>query len=316
MAACFRHHPNLCSQELLLFLRLGWPCHLVLFSFPPAHSLHGTGADLKLPNFTEDANWHGLAQLYSVNESLFEHRHDYSPSLEDWANFAKDVDSMFALLSNLKKLNQSEMLEPWADMGSGARALEEASGDGVSEQVDWHLVLTSEPQNPTLMTPLTPQWTCKSANELPERLPTKPLDHASNQREDLHPQNLQKELDRDDLSFSGNGLTELETHHEFVFSSSALEAARDLSRVQGEKGGHFTENKEEVDIFEAQIYLPARLPSQAVEATPFRPPLQNLHMPHAQVPHDSQDSEGSGLPISPSSTSLWQNKKDPNAQRH
>lgn len=264
-------------------------------SLPPAHSLHGTGADLKLPNFTEDANWQGLAQLYSVNESLFEHRHDYSPSLEDWANFAKDVDSMFALLSNLKKLNRTEKLEPWADLGSGVGGLDEASGAGVTEQVQWHLVLTSGTQNTTPVTPLTPQWTRKSANDLPERLPTKPLDHVSNRREGFRPQN---ELDRDDLSFSGNGVTELEARHDFLFSSSVLEAERALSRAREEKGGRLTEKEDEEDIFEAQIYLPARLPSQ--------PPLQNLHTLHAQVP---QDSEGSGLLISPSSTSLCQKKK-------
>lgn len=262
-------------------------------SLPPAHSLHGTGADLKLPNFTEDANWQGLAQLYSVNESLFEHRHDYSPSLEDWANFAKDVDSMFALLSNLKKLNRTEKLEPWADLGSGDGGLDEASGAGVAEQVQWHLVLTSEPQNTTPVTPLILQWTRKSANDLPEGLPTKPSGHVLNRREGLRPQN---ELDRDDLSFSGNGLTELETRDDFLFSSSALEAERALSGAQKEKGGRLTEKEDEEDIFEAQIYLPARLPSQ--------PPLQNLHTLHAQMPHDSQDSEGSGLLISPSSTSL------------
>lgn len=275
-------------------------------SFPPAHSLHGTGADLELPNFTEDANWQGLAQLYSVNESLFEHRHDYSPSLEDWANFAKDVDSMFALLSNLKKLNRTERLEIWADLGSGAGGLEEASGSGVAEQMEWHLVLTSGPQKHTPMPPLTsPQWIRQSANDLPEGLPTKPSDHTSNCQEDLQPQNLQNELDRDDASFSGNGLTELETHHDFLFSSSTLEAARDLSGAQGEIGGHLAEKvEEEEDIFKAQIYLPARLQSQAEETTLSQRSPQNLQTLQAQERHDSQDSEGSGLPVSSSSTSL------------
>lgn len=270
-------------------------------SLPPAHSLHGTGAELKLPNFTEDANWQGLAQLYSVNESLFEHRHDYSPSLEDWANFAKDVDSMFALLSNLKKLNRTEKLELWADLGSGPGGLEEASGAGVAEQVEWRMVPTSGPLKPTPMTPLTPpQRTRQSANELPEGLPTKP----SKRQENLQPQNLQNELHQDDLSFSGNGLTELETRHDFLFSSSALEAARDLSRARGEKGGRLAEKEDEEDIFEAQIYLPARLPSQAEETAPSQRPLRNLQTLHAHGPHDSLDSEGSGLPVSPSSTLL------------
>lgn len=274
-------------------------------SLPPAHSLHGTGADLKLPNFTEDANWLELAQLYSVNESLFEHRHDYSPSLEDWANFAKDVDSMFALLNNLKKLNRTEKLELWADLGSGSGGLEEASGAGIAEQTEGHLVHTSGPQKVTPMTPLTPLWPHKSANDLPEGLPTKPSEHASNWQEDLRPQSLLNELDPDELSFSGNGLTELETRHDFLFSSPTLEVDRDLSRTRGEIGGHLTQKEEdEEDIFEAQIYLPARFPSQAEQTTPSQPPVQNLHTLHAQVPQDTQDSEGSGLLISSSSTSL------------
>lgn len=268
---------------------------------PPAHSLRGADDELKPPGFTEDANWQGLAQLYSVNESLFEHRHDYSPGLEDWANFAKDVDSMFALLSNLKKLNRTEKPKAWADLGSGAGGLEEASGAGVTEKVEPRLVLTSGPQKPTPITPLTPQ----SANDLPEGLPTKHSGHASNWQGNLRPQSMQNKLDRDDLSFSGNGLTELETRHDFLFRSSALEAARDLSRARGEKVGRLTEKEEEEeDIFEAQIYLPARLPPRDVETTPSQPPFQNLHSLHAQMPHDSQDSEGSGLLISPSRTSL------------
>lgn len=274
-------------------------------SLPPAHSLHGTRADLKLPNFSEDANWQELAQLYSVNESLFEHRHDYSPSLENWANFAKDVDSMFALLSNLKKLNRTEQLEWWSDLGSGAEALEEASGEGITEQTEGHLVLTSGPQKVTPVTLLTPQRAHNSANDLPEGLPTKPSDLASNRREHLRPQSLQNELDPDELSFSGNGLTELETRHDFLFSNPTLEADRDLSRTRGEIRGHLTQKEEdEEDIFEAQIYLPARLPSQSEQTTPSQPPPLNLRTLHTQVPQDSQDSEGSGVLISSSSTSL------------
>ncbi|TSK98398.1 Extracellular sulfatase Sulf-1 [Bagarius yarrelli] len=270
-----------------------------------AHSLHGTGRDLKLPNLTEDANWQGLAQLYSINESLFEHRHDYNPSLEDWVNFAKDVDSMFALLSNLKKSNRTEMVEPWADPGSGAGVLEEASGAGVAEHVAWRSVLTSEPHKPTLMTPFMspPQWTLQSANDLPEGLPTKPSERVSNSQENLSPQILPNELGRDD--FSGNGLTELETHHDFLFGSFSSESAQELYRAQGEKVGHRTEKREEEeDIFEAQVYLPARLPSQAEETILPHRPLQILQTLPAQEPNDSQDSEGSGTPALPSSSPL------------
>ncbi|KAG5850216.1 hypothetical protein ANANG_G00079890 [Anguilla anguilla] len=55
-----------------------------------AHSQHGTHGKAKLPNFTEDVNWQGLEDLYSVNDSLYDNRPDYSPSLDDWTNFQKD----------------------------------------------------------------------------------------------------------------------------------------------------------------------------------------------------------------------------------
>ncbi|XP_036414528.1 extracellular sulfatase Sulf-1 isoform X2 [Colossoma macropomum] len=301
------------------------------------HSQHGTGEKVKLPNFTEqeDVDWQGLARLYSVNDSLFEHRHDYSPNLEDWTNFGKDVDRMFALLSDLKQLNGTDKLDPLDELGSGAGGPEEASGAGVLNRDGWTSIITTGHQivtltvpkanrsgalnqsdwtpvittGPQIMTPSAPKVTLKSANELPEGFPTPSRVFS---RGDTWAQQLENELDGDGMTFSGNGLTELETHHhDFLRSSSSgLQRAKlDLSQATDH---HKDKEEQEEDIFEAQGLLPLstkpeKLPEQA-KTPPARPSQQPLHVHTSQDPHlDPQkplDSEGSGLGPSPSNKSL------------
>ncbi|XP_077591852.1 extracellular sulfatase Sulf-1 isoform X1 [Stigmatopora nigra] len=90
-----------------------------------AHS--GTDDRVKLPNLTdEDVNWQGLEDLYSVNESLYDWRPDYSPGPDDWANFRKDVDRIFAPMPLSNQTQQSPALD-----GSGGGAFEEGSGEDV-----------------------------------------------------------------------------------------------------------------------------------------------------------------------------------------
>ncbi|KAL0156797.1 hypothetical protein M9458_048043, partial [Cirrhinus mrigala] len=204
----------------------------------------GTSTKVKLPNFTEDIDWQGLADLYSVNESLYEHRRNYSPDMDDWTNFWKDVDSMFALLRNLKTLNQTDKLDPLAELGSGVQ--EEASGAGsLIQEVQPSIPVTEAPSKAP-----TPKTLQKSRfNELPEGRPTKP---SALPRGDTWVQQLENELDNDGMTFSGNGVTELETRHDFLLRSSKI---LDL---------HLQE--EEEDIFQAQGYLP--LTSQPPAQTP------------------------------------------------
>lgn len=85
---------------------------------------HGTDERVKLPNLTEEeVDWRGLEDLYRVNKSLYQSRTDYFPSPDNWDNFQKDVDNMFALLLVLDKLNQTrELDDPYlAELGSGDR---------------------------------------------------------------------------------------------------------------------------------------------------------------------------------------------------
>ncbi|KAJ8376628.1 hypothetical protein SKAU_G00072080 [Synaphobranchus kaupii] len=193
-----------------------------------AHSQHGTDAKAKLPNFTEDVNWQGLEDLYSVNDSLFDNRHNYSPGLDDWTNFQKDVDSMFALLSNLKELNQTDKLDPLAELGSGAAGPEESSGAGAPVREAWPEVATPEPTTPAPHSPTAPrppERKLESQNDIPET----PRSRAGPWRgppRDTWARQLEEGLDGDGLIFSGNGFTELETRHDFLLRSSATPAGR------------------------------------------------------------------------------------------
>uniref|UniRef100_A0A8C1FZ28 Sulfatase 1 n=1 Tax=Cyprinus carpio TaxID=7962 RepID=A0A8C1FZ28_CYPCA len=254
------------------------------------HSQPGMSTKVKLPNFTEDIDWQGLADLYCMNESLYEHRRNYSPDLDDWMNFWKDVDTMFALLGNLKTLNQTNKLDPLAELGSGV--LEEASGAGfpIREERPLNPVTEGPSRGPT---PQTLQKSrLKSSNELPEGHPAKP---SALPRGDTWVQQLEKELDNDGITFSGNGVTELETRHDFLLRSSKI-----LDR-------HLPE--EEEDIFQAQGYLPlSSQPARPPEPTGESPPAQNdtpqekwngSVRPFTHKPRDVQDSEGSASGPSP-----------------
>ncbi|KAL4635188.1 extracellular sulfatase Sulf-1 isoform X1 [Arapaima gigas] len=237
----------------------------------PADSQHGTDERIKLPNFSEDVDWQGLEDLYSVNESLYEQRYNYSPSLDDWTNFWKDVDSMFALLSNFHKLNRTkDEPEPTADEGSGAAHLEEASGAGVSAREVWTVLSSTIAPNPsgpeTRSTLLPPRSEPESQNDIPEELP----DQWRTPARDTWARQLEEGLDADGLVFSGNGLTELETRHDSLLRSGPGPRANLLLQ-------HDTSelDMEEEDLFLAQgfLHLITQTARPTVQATGSSAPL-------------------------------------------
>lgn len=203
-------------------------------------SLPGMDAGAKMADFPDDTDWRGLEDLYSVDESRYEWRPHFSLAEDDWTNFWKDVDSMFVLLSNFKKLNQTDELEPTAESGSGALDLEEASGAGGPVQP----ATTATPRLSTLppLGSAPPQVEKKPhpLNDIPEKLP---LWGKSPSTGETWAQQLKDGLDGDGLTFSGNSLTELETHHVHL-----LRLAPQVH--QGPR------DEEEDDIFLAQGYLP------------------------------------------------------------
>lgn len=68
---------------------------------------YGMDGKVNMPNLAADVNWQGLEDLYSVNESVYEYRQDYTLSLDDWSHYLKDVDRVFALLNSHHEQNQA-----------------------------------------------------------------------------------------------------------------------------------------------------------------------------------------------------------------
>ncbi|XP_067107420.1 extracellular sulfatase Sulf-1 isoform X1 [Osmerus mordax] len=304
---------------------------------------HGTDEKVKLPNLTEEeVDWRGLEDLYSVNESLYQGRTDYNPSPDDWANFQKDVDNMFALRHVLDKLNQTHELDKpsLAELGSGAGSggLEEGSGEWGPRVVIWPGVVTTNQATvgphitPALCTTPappapspTPERELESVNDLPERPMNRPIQSVMSpatssaslppgqwrvggvSRGDGWAQQLEEmDGEGEGLTFSGNGLTELETRHDVVLRThNSLQAHLESQPSRG------LELEEEEDIFHAQGYLPlspqTMRPTAQAGSTTGSPPTHQTSAPQwageVTQPHQTSqalDYEGSGSPPKPS----------------
>lgn len=200
----------------------------------------------RIVEFPEDANWHGLARLYGVNSSLFAPRPDYTLGPEDWHNFQKDVDSILQLLDDFER----------PETGSG----DEGSGVGL-----W---VTAGPRGMRLSTMPTFRRSIYLGNDLPERSSERtPPGHLT------HTSHTHHQLDQDEMS--GNGITELETRNDFLFSSNVKDV------IEGE----------EEDVFEAQGYL--HIPQSP------KIPAQNLREP--------QEGHGSGIRVLPAASLFQKN---------
>ncbi|CAK6972347.1 extracellular sulfatase Sulf-1 isoform X1 [Scomber scombrus] len=256
-----------------------------------AHSQYGTDDRVKLPNLTdEEVNWQGLEDLYSINESLYECRPDYSPSPDNWVNFQKDVDNMFALRHVFNKFNQTHKLDdstlPELGSGAGGGGLEEGSGEELGSARDvWpgpltEARLTTPAPSKVPSAPPTPRPTLERklesvVNDLPERvidrqgvsvmsaspvtvLSPGPRRNGAIYQSDMWVQQLEE---MDGEVFSGNGMTELGTQHDSLLrihnslqthpEPGHIEAA---ARQQSPSLG--LDPEEEEDIFQAQGFLP------------------------------------------------------------
>ncbi|XP_034562484.1 extracellular sulfatase Sulf-1 isoform X4 [Notolabrus celidotus] len=275
-----------------------------------AHSPYGTDDRVKLPNLTdEEVNWQGLEDLYSINESLYECRPDYSTSPDNWANFQKDVDNMFALRHVLNKSNRTHEPDdstlPELGSGAGGGGLEEGSGEELASASDvWPgtateahpttpAPYTTPPAPPTSTPRSTLEGKLESANELPEGLKDRPggsvtsASPAAPRRDglffqsDMWAQQLE-EIEGD--VFSGNGLTELETRHDRVMRThNSLQSQPGVDT--GPQGlGLGLDMEEEEDIFKAQGYLPfspQTLRPEVQTSTPGSPPPSQSSPPQS-----------------------------------
>lgn len=325
-----------------------------------AHSQYGTDDRVKLPNLTEEeVDWQGLEDLYSINESLYECRPDYSPSPDDWANFQKDVDNMFALRHIFNEFNQTHKLDdsslPELGSGAGGGGLDEGSGGESAPSRDvWpSLVMearltTPAPTKTPPPPPPTPRPTLERklesvVNDLPERPIDRPGVSAMSPpssaisssgprsgvaiiRSDTWAQQLE-EMDGEGQVFSGNGLTELETHHDLLLRThnslqGQLEPGpghRDTAGPERSLGLEMgLEPEEEEDIFQAQGYLPfsPQTLRPKVQASTTGSPPTTLHTgtsqsvgvalqaPPRQALPLTLDYEGSGSLSQPSNQTL------------
>lgn len=258
---------------------------------PTEHSHYGTDDRVKLPNLTdEEVNWQGLEDLYSINESLYEHRPDYSPSPDNWANFEKEVDYMFALLLDLNKHNRTQTLDDSTlpELGSGAGGgLGEGSGDlwppfiTEVQSTPSPLRITTPVLSTTLPAAQSPSPLLRTVNELPESGRTKPS--PSVKSASVHSAPVWRQLEDIEIEegFSGNGLTEFETRHDHLL--------RTHNSLQSQPRGPVLQLDQEEDIFRAQGYLP------------YSPPLVKNSAPTGQTSalHSMEavltvDFEGSG----------------------
>lgn len=242
---------------------------------------------VKLPNLTdEDVNWQGLEDLYSINESLYECRPDYNPSSDNWANFQKDIDKIFALRHILNKFNRTHKLDdstlPELGSGAGGGGLEQGSGEELAPASDaWpglatEARLTTPALSKTPSAPHTPRLTLERklesvVNDLPERLVDGPagsvtslvMASSSGPRGDgvVFQSSMWAQLEEiEGEMFSGNGLMELETRHDNLLRThNSLQAQLEAGQGRGDETGPQGLGlglEEEEDIFQAQGYLP------------------------------------------------------------
>ncbi|XP_039982404.1 extracellular sulfatase Sulf-1 isoform X2 [Xiphias gladius] len=299
-----------------------------------AHSQYGTDDRVKLPNLTdEEVDWQGLEDLYSINESLYECRPDYSPSPNNWANFQKDVDNIFALRHVFNKFNRTHKLDdsalPELGSGVGGGGLEEGSGEELASADDVWTALALETRFTTpapIKTPSAPQTPRpilerkleSFVNDLPERLIDRPgvsvmssspvtVSPSGPRRDKVIFQSNMWAQQLEEMKgevFSGNGLTELETQH-----YNQMELGLGHGEATGPQGlGLGLDSKDEEDIFQAQGYLPFSphtVRPKVQPSTTGRPPTTQTSTPHSvrvvpQVLPLILDYEGSGSLPQPS----------------
>ncbi|XP_053851567.1 extracellular sulfatase Sulf-1 isoform X2 [Vidua macroura] len=224
---------------------------------------YGMDGKAKLPIFTGDIDWQGLEDLYSVNESVYEYRHNFRLSLADWTNYLKDVDRMFALLNSYYQQNKPHKDNTGQSNGDRDESstpftlvemtsAEESSGLTAEEL---QLIVPTDFAALALSTVnLSQERKLELNNDIPEK---SSLNDAHWRKS--HPAEKwmeDKESDRFDMDFSGNGLIELESRHNFMLQPISIP----------QKDIHQDSDTVE-DIFEDQMYLPMRSDESFVRQT-------------------------------------------------
>uniref|UniRef100_A0A8C3PUI0 Sulfatase 1 n=1 Tax=Chrysolophus pictus TaxID=9089 RepID=A0A8C3PUI0_CHRPC len=213
---------------------------------------YGMDGKANLPDFTGDINWQGLEDLYRVNESVYEHRYNYRLSLADWTNYLKDVDRMFALLNSYYQQNKSDKANTAqsnrdGDESSTSTSAEMSSAEEASGLTGEELELIVPTDFASLALSamnLSQERKLELNNDIPEKSSLNDAHWRNNQAEKWLED---KESDRFDMDFSGNGLIELESRHGFMLQPISIpqkDTHQDTDAMR--------------DIFGDQMYLPVR----------------------------------------------------------
>ncbi|XP_065607886.1 extracellular sulfatase Sulf-1 isoform X2 [Cyrtonyx montezumae] len=213
---------------------------------------YGMDGKANLPSFTGDINWQGLEDLYRVNESVYEHRYNYRLSLADWSNYLKDVDRMFALLNSYYQQNKTDKANTAqsnrdGDESSTSTSTEMSSAEEASGLTgeELQLIVPTDFAALALSTMnLSKEGKLELNNDISEKSSLNDAHWRNNQAEKWMED---KESDRFDMDFSGNGLIELESRHSFTLQPISIpqkDTLRDTDAM--------------IDIFGDQMYLPVR----------------------------------------------------------
>lgn len=224
-----------------------------------AEDSYGMDGKVNLPNFSENTDWRGLEDLYSVDDRIYLQRKNYRLSMDDWTNYLKDVDRMFALLNHVFEMNKTEGNIAAGNEFSGAwpipltwveitsvESSEESSGMAAEERqpegaADFGIRDFGRKAHSQEMPELN--------NNIPEQNLEVPAPRSNSQAE-IWMEN--KGFESPEIEISGNGWTELETRH-----SSILQPSRTLQKdllLDSDPAG---------DLFEEQMYLHLSLNGQS-----------------------------------------------------
>ncbi|XP_063779952.1 extracellular sulfatase Sulf-1 isoform X2 [Pseudophryne corroboree] len=213
---------------------------------------YGTDGKVNLPNFTEDVDFKRLEDLYSVNESFYGYRDNYRLSPDDWANYLKDVDRVFALLNSIpKKVSRNTIAVAPTSESSDTPALMGISSGDSEDEFSGVVAEEREPKmaaNFGVLNLSTVIFNHKKKlernNDIPEG---KIINQAHWSYRDTERRTDRVPLDTYEMDFSGNGFMELESKNTLNIQT--------ISYVSKETQKHHSSHTSE-DIFEDQIYLP------------------------------------------------------------
>ncbi|XP_030071209.1 extracellular sulfatase Sulf-1 isoform X2 [Microcaecilia unicolor] len=215
---------------------------------------YGMDGKAKFPVFNESTDGKGMEGIRSVNESLYDYRYNYRLSLDDWTNYLKDVDRMFALLNSYKQNNTDKMRAAQNNGLSDASQTPFTLAIITSAESDEESSGVPVERQPTLLTDFGATGSIRATfgnmklefnNNSPEKSILNSTHWNNSEAENwMRP----KGTDSYETELFENTVLELESRHIFI-----LQQINNLQKEPKQTDRH-AEN-----IFEDQIYLPVSL---------------------------------------------------------